>query len=209
MRRLRCGISDGRRVPSGRFSHRLLGGNEMKEPPLAPWTVNKSSTVMKDRWIDLRADDCTTDSGVSVSPFYILHYPDWVHTMCLDEGDRICVVWQYRHGVARVTLELPGGIVEAGEDPLDAAKRELREEAGVHAQQWRACGSYATNPATHTNSVHIFACRLESLWQPQPDEAETVTHDFLSFEDIRREIDRGTFSNLMHVGALCRAMSLV
>ncbi len=104
--------------------------------------------------IDLRADDCTMPSGVRISPYYILSYPDWAHTVCLDQDDRICVVWQYRHGAARVMMELPGGFVEAGEDPLEAAKRELLEETGA-------------------------------------------------------AIDTGDFGQLLHIGALCRALDRI
>src|SRR5258708_40082195 len=122
-----------------------------KSPQIGPWTVNRSSTIIKDSWIDLRADDCTTPAGVSISPYYILSYPDWAHTVCLYQDDRICVVWQYRHGAARVMMELPGGVVAAGEGPLEAAKRERREETGLRGSQWRAVRDVMTHPATHTN----------------------------------------------------------
>jgi 8-oxo-dGDP phosphatase len=64
----------------------------MTKSPFVPWTVNRSTTVIKDRWIDLRAEDCTTSAGVSISPYYVLRYPDWAHIVCLDSVDRICVI---------------------------------------------------------------------------------------------------------------------
>jgi hypothetical protein len=76
--------------------------------------VNRSTAIIRDSWIDLRADDCTTPGGVSISAYYILSSQDWAQTICLDQDDRICVVWQYRHGAARVMMELPGGVVAAG-----------------------------------------------------------------------------------------------
>jgi 8-oxo-dGTP pyrophosphatase MutT (NUDIX family) len=139
---------------------------------VTPWTIHGSSSIIRDRWIDLRADNCTTASGISVDPYYVLRYPDWAHVVCIDHEQRICVVWQYRHGVGRTMAELPGGIVERGEDPLIAAKRELREETGIVGEEWRACGSFCTNPANQTNSIYVFACRVRSIDAKREDAAE-------------------------------------
>ena len=176
---------------------------------LEPWTVIGSTTIIKDRWIDLRADACVTAAGVSIAPFYVLAYPDWVHVVCLDGHERICVVRQYRHGAGRTTAELPGGIIEAGEDPLDAAKREIREEAGVIGEEWRTVGSYSTNPANHTNRVHIFACRVGALQAPQPDAAETILHVFLTMTELRVAIESGEFCHLLHIGAIHEALRTI
>jgi len=177
-----------------------------KSPSMQPWKVNSSKTVIRDDWIDLRSEDCVTARGVSVSPFYVLHYPDWVHVVCLDQDERICVVSQYRHGVGRTMMELPGGVVDRGEDIWQAAKRELLEETGVNATQWRSCGNYSVNPATHTNSIHVFACRVESIGSARPEASEDIRHEFLSLEDLKIRINSGEFGNLLHVGALCRAL---
>jgi 8-oxo-dGDP phosphatase len=180
-----------------------------KFPEIRAWTVNGSSTIIKDRWIDLRADDCTTPAGLSISPYYVLRYPDWAHSVCFDEADRICVVSQYRHGAARVMMELPGGVVEAGEDPLVAAQRELLEETGILGREWQACGNFSPNPATHTNRFHVFACRVHSVEAPRPDASEDIRHQFLPRDELKRAIDTGEFGQLLHIGALWRALDRI
>jgi 8-oxo-dGTP pyrophosphatase MutT (NUDIX family) len=180
-----------------------------KSPEIRAWTVNGSSTIIKDSWIDLRADDCTTPAGVSVSPYYVLRYADWAHSVCLDDSDRICVVSQYRHGAARVMMELPGGGVEAGEDPLAAAQRELLEETGIRAREWQSCGNFSPNPATHTNRFHVFACRVESVEAPRPDAAEDIRHQFLPLDQLKWAINTGEFGQLLHIGALWRVLDRI
>ena len=168
--------------------------------------MNGSTAIIQDKWIDLRADNCTTPGGVSISPYYVLRYPDWAHTVCLDDSDRICVVSQYRHGAARVVMELPGGVVEAGEDTLEAAKRELLEETGIRGCRWRSCGNFSPNPATHTNRFHVFACRVKSIEASRPDPSEDIRHQFLTQDRLLDAIDAGDFGQLLHVGALWWAL---
>jgi 8-oxo-dGTP pyrophosphatase MutT (NUDIX family) len=91
----------------------------------------------------------------------------------------------------------------------ERAERELLEETGIRAHRWRSCGHYSTNPATHTNYIHVFACELESVRANRQEASENIVHQFLSMEDIRRAIEAGEFSYLLHVGALCRAVGLI
>lgn len=88
--------------------------------------------------------------------FYILRTNDWVNVVALTEEDDLVLIEQWRQGVLRVTLEIPGGIVDDGEDPLSAAVRELAEETGYEAPEWRALSSIEPNPAIQDNRCHTF-----------------------------------------------------
>ena len=67
----------------------------------------------------MRADDCETASGIAVSPYYIVEYPDWVQVVAIDQHDHVLLVRQYRHGLGEFSLELPAGNMDAPErDPL-------------------------------------------------------------------------------------------
>lgn len=88
--------------------------------------------------------------------FYILRTNDWVNVVALTDDDDLVLIEQWRQGVLRVTLEIPGGIVDTGEDPLSAAARELAEETGYEAREWRALSSIEPNPAIQDNRCHTF-----------------------------------------------------
>jgi 8-oxo-dGTP pyrophosphatase MutT (NUDIX family) len=121
------------------------------------WRVKRSEVVVKDRWIDVRADHCVSPTGVEISPYYVLSYPDWVHVVAITGSGGVVLVRQYRHAAGVVTLELPGGGVDGSDAMLEAAAaRELEEETGFTASRWELITSLYPNAATHTNRVHFF-----------------------------------------------------
>lgn len=90
---------------------------------------------MKDRWLKLRADSCLRPDGTPVAPYYVTEADEWVSILAL-VGNRIIVIHEYHHGATVVGPGLPGGAVDAGESPVEAAQRELAEETGYVSEQW-------------------------------------------------------------------------
>lgn len=88
--------------------------------------------------------------------YYTLRSPDWGNVLALTEDGRAVMVRQYRHGSEAVSLEFPGGVLEAGESPIDGAAREFREETGWTFDSIEAIGNANPNPAMMMNRVHFF-----------------------------------------------------
>ena len=124
----------------------------------------------------MRADDCVTAEGVEVSPYYVLEYPDWVNIVALDEADHVLLVRQYRHGLGRISLELPCGGAEPGKSPIDAARRELLEETGYgNAKSMTLVASLSPNAATHSNFDHtVLAEQVSAIGKPVYDATEIL-----------------------------------
>jgi 8-oxo-dGDP phosphatase len=190
-------------LPLG-FQDRFHYPDEMTKELLSPWRVRASRHVYRDRWISLRADDCITDQGVDVAPYYVLEYPDWAHVVALDADDHILLVRQYRHGYGGFTLELPGGVMDADdESPIATAARELREETGYTADTFHHLASLSPNPATHTNRVHVVLARpIRHIGSPTPEPDESVTVVRVPVSEAIRIALSGEMVDAPHVGLL-------
>ena len=94
-----------------------------------------------------------------VHPFYQIRADDWVNVVPVTPDGHVVMVRQWRHGCQELTLEIPGGIVDPGESPAEAAVRELLEETGFGGGRLEPLGSVNPNPALFGNRVHTFLVR--------------------------------------------------
>jgi len=87
--------------------------------------------------------------------FIVVRPPDWVNVVAVTTDERLVLVRQFRFGIDGFSLEIPGGVMEAGEDPVEAGLRELREETGYAGATARLLGSVHPNPAIQANRCHF------------------------------------------------------
>jgi len=111
--------------------------------------------------------------------FVVIDAPDWVNVVALTPDRRLVLVRQFRFGIDDFSLEIPGGVMERGEDPLAAARRELREETGYTGRAARRLGGVHPNPALMNNVCHLVlveqAERTQDLAWDHDEEIEVLT----------------------------------
>jgi len=91
--------------------------------------------------------------------FYYIETADWVNIVPVTEDNQVVFIRQFRHGSEKITLEIPGGMVDPGEDASIAAVRECLEETGYEAKQVESLGVLNPNPAIFPNQLHTFVAR--------------------------------------------------
>jgi 8-oxo-dGTP pyrophosphatase MutT (NUDIX family) len=167
------------------------------------WRVTASRYVHKDRWIALRADDCVTDDGVSIAPFYVLDYPDWVHVVALDADENVLLIRQYRHGLGDFSIELPAGAMDAAtRGSASAAGRELLEETGC-AGDLTLIGQHSPNPANHANRIHTVVARnVVAVAAPADDPTERIERFWVTPEAAVRLALSGEMTTAIQVASL-------
>lgn len=168
------------------------------------------------RWPTVREDTeyqtriFTLTSRISKNPetgtegtFYVLKCPDWVNIVAETVDGNLVMVEQYRFGTDDLSLEIPGGVVDAGEAPLEAAVRELQEETGFIPESVEKLGRVSANAAIMNNFTHMFlarGCRLHS--SQSLDEHEQIRVHVLPVEDVRRKWLSGEIHHSIVAAAL-------
>jgi 8-oxo-dGTP pyrophosphatase MutT (NUDIX family) len=123
-----------------------------------PWDVLTSRIIVDKPWLKVHEQRVRTARGVEMD-YHLLDAMSWVCVVCLTRDGSIVLVRQYRHGVKRATLELPAGAINHGEEPLAAAKRELREETGYIAARWQLLRQVHPETTRHGHLAYIYLAR--------------------------------------------------
>jgi ADP-ribose pyrophosphatase len=121
-------------------------------------TIEKLTTVFRGRVITVNVETVRLPND-HVEDLEIIHHPGGAAVAAIDGQQQVCLIRQYRHAVGGWIWELPAGKLEPGEPPLETAKRELVEEAGVAASDWVSLGAYVSSPGVFTENVHLFMAR--------------------------------------------------
>jgi len=153
------------------------------------WRRTGSTRLQRCRVFDVDLVRFERPAGGASGSFYRIEAPDWVNVIPLDADGRVILVRQFRFGVAEVTLEIPGGMCDPGEAPLDAARRELREETGHDAGQLVDLGWVHPNPALQGNRCFSFLARdVAEVGPIRPDADEEIELERVGLDDVPRLI---------------------
>ena len=90
---------------------------------------------------------------------FVFACPDWCNILAETPSGELVLVWQYRHGTDELSLEVPGGVIDPGEEPIDAARRELKEETGYEAESFELVSVVEPNPALQGNRCFTYLAR--------------------------------------------------
>jgi 8-oxo-dGTP pyrophosphatase MutT (NUDIX family) len=166
------------------------------------WIETGERTLITTRIFELRERRSINPRNGQEIPFFVLESNDWVNVIPLTEEGKVIMVRQYRQGTRTVTLEIPGGVVEAGESPLEGGRRELLEETGYAADQLEELGLVHSNPAIQDNATYTFlATGLKRVAELDPDQAEDLEVVEVELAEVDELIRKGAITHSLVVAA--------
>ena len=134
--------------------------------------------------------------------FVVLDGSDWVNIIAVTTKQMLVMVKQYRFGTSKFELEIPGGIIEKGESPIEAGLRELKEETGYTGTDPKYLGYVDPNPAFQTNKCHtilIQNCKKVNVQNLDP--GEDIEVKIMSKQNVQSYIDKGTIRHSLVLSA--------
>lgn len=169
------------------------------------WGILKDKKVFETPIFSLHQLSLDPENQESTHPFYILNAPEWINIIALTPDDDIVLVEQYRAGIHDVTLEIPGGMVDGVESPLESAKRELLEETGFASSDWEFLGKTSSNPAILSNFTHLFLAKnCKQVSEQQPDGSEDIKIHKLQISKFFELVQNGTIHHAIVLAAVSK-----
>jgi ADP-ribose pyrophosphatase len=138
-------------------------------------SLTKESILVKKPWLEVFREEVLLPDGKKVPEYFSIEMPHYTTVFAVTLEKKIIVLRSYRHVIGEVTLGMPGGMVEKGESPLVGIQRELLEETGYKAKEWKPLGTFAGNSSRGCGTYHFFfASGAHPVQEPDSGDLEEI-----------------------------------
>lgn len=176
---------------------------------MEPWqTLNTQDLYIAEPWLKLSMEQVKLPDGRVVEDYYRIQLQDYAVIFAQLPDDRVILINQYKHGVGKASLTLPGGGLAPGESPLVAAQRELLEETGYEAEHWRSLPRFITSANYRCSEGHIFVAQnARKVAEPNSGDLEEMEIVLLPPQDLIQAVQQGQVVVLGALAAIALALN--
>lgn len=184
-------------------------GNNNFDFSIEPWVTTNERLEYTTKIFKLLQREMRIPSENHSSTFSIVEAPDWINVIALTPENEIILVEQYRYGIEQPTLELPGGMVDKDEAPLETSKRELLEETGFEGEIWTGLGKVSSNPAFLTNYTHLYLTKkCRKVKEQKLDKNERINVHLMPLSQFLTMVADGDVHHSLVVAAVAKYLLL-
>lgn len=182
---------------------------DKKEKDPMEWEVLKSEYLYKRPWLTARREHVKLPTGAEIEDFYILEYPEFCNVIAITKEGKFLMERQYRHAQHLTAYEIPAGCVEEGEDPMEAAKRELYEETGYAGGKWSHLMTISPNAGACTNYSHTYVAEgVECVSSQHLEESEDIKIELMNEETVYEMLKNDEFHQAMMAAPLWKYFAI-
>ena len=158
-----------------------------------------SEYIIKHPYFTARKDSYQTSAGKIVDPYFVVELPTSACAMAITEDNEVILIRQYRHALNETLLEIPGGFIDAGEQPMKAIERELLEETGYSFSSFHYLGITTANPGLLDNTTYMFlALGGKKTAEQSLDENEEIEIILKPIKEVRSMLMHNEIKQSMH-----------
>lgn len=162
------------------------------------WKIKKTERILDSEYVKVDKDDVILPHGREIKDFYKVTIKDCAAIVAITPDNHIVLKKEYRHCYGEELIEIPAGVLEAGENPIQAAKRELEEETGYRSEKWTYLGKTVESSAKLTNYMYIYLAEdCEKVSSQKLDYGEDI-------EVIEVEFEKAV-EMIMNNGIICNS----
>lgn len=175
---------------------------------MQPWEVLEERCVYRNKhWLTVHEHRVRLPNGRIIEDYLVTEVPEVVMVFAITADGEVLLVEQYRHGTGRDLLDLVAGYIDAGEDPLAAAQRELEEETGYCGGRWTSLGALYYGPSRHDSRFHFFLAEgVVPEGRQHFDDTEELRMQRVPLSEITRYIREGDICGVYSVAGIYRAL---
>ena len=167
------------------------------------WKLKSTKPLHDYRIFRTRSDTRVSPRTGKEHEFYVLESPDWVNIVAVTDSQEIVLINQFRHGICGTVLEIPGGMIDDGEEPKLSAQRELLEETGYTSNEFIEIGRVHPNPALFDNLCYTFLAKsAKKIREPEFEGTEDIETILYPSKDIMELIQKGDITHSLVINAL-------